>query len=49
MFRGVKQRGFGPSVGFQALELSAILLGFYFNWPPLNLSENSSKGISVGV
>lgn len=38
------------SVGFEALELSTVLLGFHsYNWHPLGLSEDSSEGTRAGM
>ena len=51
MLRGVSQAGSGTvSVGFEALELSTVLLGFHsYNWHPLGLSEASSEGTCAGM
>ena len=38
------------SVGFAALELSAVLLGLHsYSWHPLGLSEDSSEGARAGM
>ena len=38
------------SVGFEALELTAVLLGFHsYTWHPLGLSEDSSEGTRAGM